>query len=367
MTAVENLPPLHLARGDPAEATPLPIAEAGIAAIRAGRTHYADPAGLPELREAIAQGLAEEGLGTYDPGREILVAPGSAPAIFTALLALTGPGDEVLAPDPGWPTYGAMLAALGRRRRPYPMLPNAEAWLDALRARAGPSTRALILNTPHNPTGAVLGASHWQALATLCAERPRLVLLSDEAYSPLTYDGAHHLSPATVPALRPRVVVTRSFSKAYAMAGWRVGYLAAPEAPIGPIRALHQAQGGGAATMAQAAALWALACGEGLAADFRRRCRANRDYLVEALAPLPGFIPPSPQGTFYLFPDVSDLALSSAALAERLAAEARVFVYPGSLFGPAGEGHLRICFATSREVLAEFVRRLAGFVHHHGK
>lgn len=357
------LPLLNFARGDPAEATPALIALAGIRAIEAGQTHYTDPRGAVELRTAIARALQAELSVSYRVEDEILATAGAAPAIFTTIAALTAPGDAVLLPDPGWPLYTQMVETLQRRPAFYPMPWPAselspEAWAERLDAQITPETRLLILNSPHNPTGALLDAPWLAALAAVCAAHPQLIVLSDEVYNQIVFDGRVFCSPAALPQLAPRTVVVRSFSKAHRMPGWRVGYLAAPASLAGPIVRLHLAMNAFASSMSQAAALWALEHGEVLVRDFCRRCQEGRDFLAGALARLPDFRCAAPQGTFYLFPNITASGLSSERFAAQLAESRRISVYPGALYGPRGAGHIRLCFAVERPALEALVERL---------
>lgn len=356
-----------LTRGDPIAATPSPIAQAAIQAIQAGETHYTHPLGIKALRETIAQILRAELSLTYQPQHNIIVTAGSAPAIFTALTALTTPSDTVLLPEPGWPPYATMVNTLNRHTRTYPIpwagrFLSPEAWIDALQACITPNTRLMIVNSPHNPTGMILTAPYLRVLADVCALYPRLLVLSDEAYYQLTFDDVAYTSPVTLPELRERIVITRTFSKAYAMAGWRVGYLVAPDSLVGPIRDLHLAMNSYASSISQHAALWALAHGDTVVEDFRARYQANRDYLIPALNQIPGFHCLPPQGTFYLFPSIANFGLSSQKFTAALAAAEHVYVYPGLHYGPSAAHHIRICFAVARHTLETFTERLCRFI-----
>lgn len=362
MDASRSLPLLNFARGDPAEATPALIALAGIRAIESGQTHYSDPRGTAALRAAIAQTLQVELSVSYRPDDEILATAGAAPALFTTIMALTAPGDAVLLPDPGWPPYTQMVASLRRRPITYPMpwvesdlLPGA--WSERLSALITPETRLIVLNSPHNPTGALLDAPWLASLAAVCDAHPQLIVLSDEVYSQIVFDDRVFCSPAALPHLTSRTVVVRSFSKAYRMPGWRVGYLAARAPLAGPIVRLHLAMNAFASSMSQAAALWALEHGADLARDFCRRCQEARDFLAAALNRLPDFRCATPQGTFYLFPNIAASGMRSERFAAQLA-ELGISVYPGALYGRAGEGHIRLCFAVERLTLEALVERL---------
>jgi len=220
-----------------------------------------------------------------------------------------------------------------------------------------------IKEKAHFYVSILAGAVQLSYLTQLCEENPNLVVLSDEPYHRIIFDGAAHISPASLPQLQSRTVVIHTFSKTYSMAGWRIGYIAAPLHLAKQIRAFHLSMNCCASSISQEAALWAITNGTDIVEDFRLRCQSNRDYLVKELNNISNFNCYSPQGTFYLFPDVSGFGVKSKELSELLAKSERVFVYPGSNYGISGEYHIRICFASTRTLLEELVRRLTRFVH----
>ncbi len=360
------LVPLRADRGDPLQDTPQAIAAIGIGAIMAGKTHYADPRGTPDLRQAIADALQGELAWQYDQETEILVSAGATAAIFTIFMSLTSRGDVVLLPDPGWPTYGHMLHELGVECTRYP-LPGGSGdslavWVAAVKRSMNDRVRIIVLNTPNNPTGAMIDAAHLAALSELLAEWPEVVVLSDDAYCHIVYDRARYASPISQRELAERTIVVRTFSKSHRMAGWRIGYIACPRRLIAPIRKAHFTMNCCASSIAQEAAAWALRYGNHLVDAATKEYEVLRNVVTAELNRIDGVCCDLPPAGLYVFPDVSALRESSQAIADALARQQQVFVYAGSLYGSAGEGHLRVCFASSVEQLVELTQRLRAFV-----
>jgi aspartate/methionine/tyrosine aminotransferase len=340
--------------GEPHIATPPHIVDAALAAMREGHTKYVTPQGLPELRAAIATHARARGIETSM--ENIVVGSGVKPLLLYSLLALVGPGDEVLVPDPGYPGYDAAARFTGASVRRYPLVSIADEWridLDALRDAITPATRVLVVNSPHNPTGTVLDAATLERLAEL-AERHDLWIVSDEIYGPLTYDHRIARSIASLPGAARRTIVLDGFSKAYAMTGWRLGYAILPACVTAPVTAIV----GDAATctpaFVQRAGVAALLGPQRVVAGLVSQYEDRRDALLACLRALPGVRVATPSGAFYAFADVS-LAMarrgvaSSLALANGLLSSHGVACVPGSVFGRQGSRCLRMSFALAQE------------------
>jgi aspartate/methionine/tyrosine aminotransferase len=349
---------IHLEIGEPDFPTPPHIVAAAKQALDEGYTHYVPSPGLPELREAIARHVAAT-RGIPVTPEEVVVTPGAKPVMFFAALMLCGPGDEVLYPDPGFPIYPSVAAFAGARPVPLRLRPERGFRLDPdeLRAKLTDRTRLLILNSPHNPTGATLSAEDLAAIAELVRDR-RLTVLSDEIYREIVYDG-RAASIASLPGMRERTIILDGFSKTYAMTGWRLGYGVMPRPLAEAMTRLIVNSVSCTAAMTQRAGLAALTGPQdavrAMVAEFRRR----RDALVAGLNAIPGFSCHLPGGAFYAFPDIRGTGLSSAELAERLLQEAGVATLAGTAFGPGGEGFLRLSYAAALPDLERALARIA--------
>jgi len=352
---------IHLEIGEPDFETPPHVAEAGIAAIRAGETHYCQTAGLPVLREAAAASLAASRRVPVDPAH-VLVANGAKPFLFFTILATCGPGDEVVFPDPGFPIYESAVRFAGATPVPLPLREERGFGFDPveLEQLLSERTRLVILNSPQNPTGGIITLEDLQATAT-AIERTPAWILTDEVYARITYD---HAAPsiASLPGMLERSIVLDGFSKTFSMTGWRLGYAAVPAELVDPLTRLIVNSTSCVPPFAQLAGVAAL---EGpqdavveMVAEFRRR----RDFLVPALDAIPGVRCIEPGGAFYAFPNVSAVPLDTDELARRLLDEAGVALLAGSSFGAHGSDHLRISYASSLENLERAVERIRGFV-----
>jgi aspartate aminotransferase len=354
---------ISFAAGEPDFDTPEPVKQAAITAIREGFTKYTSPAGIPELRGAVAARLREDYGAAYDP-EEIVITAGGKPALYFVLQALCEPGDEVLVPVPAWVSYVEQIRLVGARPVLVPTDAR-EGWQpapDRAAALITPRTRAMIVNSPHNPTGAVYTRETLAGLVELAAKH-EIYLVSDEIYERMVYDGArHHCLPAVWPQARDRIVLINSMSKTYAMTGWRVGYAAAPRVLAAGMAALQGHVAGNPNSIAQKAAFYALAERVDLAdmvAEYDRR----RRYIVARLNDLPGVACGTPRGAFYAFPDVRGVLgrpggpRTSAALAEHLLDHAHVATVPGEAF--EAPGFLRLSYATGMARIAEGLDRIA--------
>ncbi len=339
---------IHLEIGQPDVPTFENISQAGIQAIQEGYTRYTPSAGIRPLREAVA-GDASRRIGVRFTPEQVVIGPGAKPALFFPTLALIRPGDEVIYPDPGFPTYRAMIEVAGGVPVPVPLSEEQDFSfdLDQFDRLLSERTRMIVINSPGNPTGGVIAPSALEHIAAVAHERD-IWLLSDEIYSRLVYETPAP-SIASLPGMAERTIICDGFSKTYAMTGWRLGYGIMPAALAERVELLLTHSVGCTASFTQVAGLEALTGpqdeAESVVAEYRRR----RDALVSGLNDIPGIRCRTPQGAFYAFPNVASYGRSSAWLAEYLLEEAGVALLPGTSFGKYGEGYLRLCFANSME------------------
>jgi aspartate/methionine/tyrosine aminotransferase len=356
---VEGRDIIHLEIGQPDVPTFEKVAQAGIDAIEAGRTRYNPPAGVPALRAAIAADAGQRRGIEIEPS-QVVVGPGAKPALFFPTLALVRPGDEVIYPDPGFPTYAAMIGVAGGVPVPVPLSEAADFAFDlaAFDRLVNDRTRLIILNSPSNPTGGVMPMAALERIAE-AALRHDAWVLSDEIYTRLVYSGEAAPSIAQLPGMAERTVICDGFSKTYAMTGWRLGYAICPEPLAERVALLLTHSVGCTATFTQHAGLEALTGPQepvdAVVAEYERR----RDVLVAGLNEIPGVTCRLPQGAFYVFPNVMAFDRTSDGLANYLLEEAGVAVLPGTAFGTGGEGYLRLCFANSMARLRAAVTRIA--------
>ncbi len=337
---------IHLEIGQPDAGTPAHVAKAGMDAIAAGHTRYTLPGGLPALRRVVAEDAGRR-RGMRIAPSQVLIGPGSKPAMFFPTLALVRPGDEVMYPDPGFPTYRAMIEVAGGVPVPVPLRESEDFSLDldAFDRLVSGRTRMIVLNSPSNPTGGVMPPAALEHVAAVARARD-LWVLSDEIYARLVYE-APAPSIAALPGMAERTIICDGFSKAYAMTGWRLGFGIMPEALAERVELLLTHAVGATATFTQMAGIEAVEGPQEPVETVVREYRRRRDALVAGLNAIPGVSCRTPQGAFYAFPNVRTLGKSSDWLAEHILREAGVAVLPGSVFGPNGEGYLRICFANS--------------------
>ena len=352
---------IHLEIGDTDFDTPSSIVEEAYAQLKAGKTHYCPSAGVLELREAACEWLGRDGRGGYSPD-EIVVGPGGKPFLYYTIMATAGPGDEVIYPDPGFPVYESVALYAGAKPVPLPILEenNFRFTPDDLRARVTDRTRLLILNYPHNPTGGTLTRNELEAIAEIAVEND-IIVLSDEVYAHMLFEG-EHVSLATLPGMRERTIMLETFSKTYAMTGWRLGFIAAPAALADPLAQLITNSVSCVPPFIQLAGAKGLledqSESRAMMDDFRRR----RDIFISGLNEVEGVSCQYPDGAFYAFPNVSRIPMSADDFADYLLDEVGVATLPGSAFGVHAEGHLRMCFANSVENLERAVDRIADAV-----
>jgi aspartate/methionine/tyrosine aminotransferase len=350
--------------GEPHFPTPPHIVAAAHAAMRDGHTRYVSPQGLPALREAIVRHARGRGLSVA--AGDVVVGSGVKPLLVSVLLALVQHGDEVLLPDPGYPGYAAATALAGADVRHYPVATRSgsnELDLDALEATITPATRVLVLNSPHNPTGAVLD-NHALIRIAEVAERHDLWIVSDEIYAPLTYDGVVPASIAAVAGMRRRTIVLDGLSKSHAMTGWRLGWAIAPAPVAAAITRIIGDSSTCTPAFVQHAGVAALTGPQDLSDVMRSAYRSRRDALVFALRAIDGVGVGAPAGALYAFADVRAVmhrtrAAYSADVANVLLRECGVACVDGAVFGARGEGHLRFSFALPADALDDALQRLA--------
>jgi aspartate/methionine/tyrosine aminotransferase len=339
-------PVIHLEIGEPDFPTAPHIREAAVAAMEAGHTHYVPAPGIPALREGVAAFLERTGRMRVSPDR-VVITPGAKPIMFFTILALAGPGDEVLYPDPGFPMYESITSFAGAVPVPVPLRESNQFRIDTeeLGRLITPRSKLLILNSPHNPCGSALTREDCAAIAEL-ARRHNLVVLSDEVYWAIRY-GGEHVSVLDFDGMADRTILLDGWSKTFAMTGWRLGFGVFPAGLVEPVTRLAINSVSCTAAFSQYAALAAL---EGpwdpvaeMVAEFRRR----RDIIVTGLNDIPGVSCLAPAGAFYAFCNITGTGLAAAELESRLLQEAGVAALSGTAFGPQGEGFLRMSYANS--------------------
>ena len=357
---------ISLGVGEPDFKTPYHIRNAAVNSLIDGETQYTANRGLPELREEIALYLqGRYGIG-YDPAREILVTIGASEAIDVALRAVLSPGDEVLVPEPSYVSYSPGVIFAGGTPRPVVTRQEEDFRLQAaaLEAAVTPRTRVLILPYPNNPTGAIMERADLEAVARV-AEKHDLLVISDEIYSELVYDGKEHVSFASLPGMWERTVTINGFSKAFAMTGWRVGYVCGPAELISVMTKIHQYTIMCAPRQGQVAAFEALRQGRENGyedvAVMRESYDRRRRLMVSAFRAM-GLDCFEPYGAFYVFPSVRSTGLSSEDFCAGLLREKRVAAVPGSAFGPCGEGNIRCSYATAIDKLNIALERIGEYV-----
>ncbi len=338
---------VSLGIGEPDYRTPEHVIEAAKEALELGYTHYTPNAGFLDLRIAITEKISRENNIVADPKTETIVTVGGAGAIFLATTVLLDPGDEVLIPDPGFVTYEPCIVMTGGIPVPVPvreedsfrMLPS------DVEDRITDKTKCIILNSPQNPTGGVLLEKDLRGITQIAVEN-NLAVISDEVYEKLLYDGAKHLSIGSFPEMAERTITVNSFSKTYAMTGWRVGYAVGPPEIVGEMVKIQQNTVANAPAVAQRAALAALEGPQDFVHEMVREYDQRRRYLAEHLNELDYFSCTLPKGAFYIFANISKSGLSSMDFAEALLRVGKVATVPGTAFGDLGEGYLRLCYAT---------------------
>ena len=352
---------IALGRGDPDFHTAPHIVEAAKRALDQNQHHYTHPAGLPQLREAIAQTLQQDHGLAYN-AEEVIVTAGVQESIMLVMLGLVNPGDEVLITSPRFKTYDMAVSMCGGVPVPVPTHEEDDFALmpAAIEARISPRTKALVLVTPNNPTGAVTPPTVIREIAEL-VKRHNLVLISDEIYAKLIYSGSEHLSAATLPEMKERTITLNGFSKAYAMTGWRVGYLAGPRSFVRLLVEPRHTLSINANTPAQFGALAALTGPQDAVRAMMEEYAERRAYLMGALTEL-GMTYGHPGGAFYIYTNVSSTGLLSHHFCEELLRQARVLILPGSMFGDDSDKYVRMSFLQPLARIKEAVGRMEEFI-----
>jgi len=355
---------VHLEIGEPDFATPSHIVEAAVDALRGGWTHYGPSAGLPELREAIANYVSRTRGVPVDPA-EVVVVPGGKPIMFYAMLALVDEGDEVIYPNPGFPIYESMIRYAGGTPVPIPLREDRDFAMDVdeMASLITPSTKLIILNSPQNPTGGVLSREDIERAAAAIGDR-NILVLADEIYSRLQFEGKP-FSIMSVPGMQERTILLDGFSKTYAMTGWRIGYGVMRPDLAAQITRLMTNSNSCTASFTQRAAIAALtgdqSAVDAMRIEFERRSRA----FVTGLNHIRGFSVRMPKGAFYVFANITGTGWASKPLADALLEEAGVAALSGTAFGSYGEGYLRFSVANSMENLIEALARIDAWVTAH--
>lgn len=349
--------------GEPDFDTPSQAVEAAVASLRRGETHYTPNAGLPILREAVAENLLTYDGVRYDPDGEIAVTSGGMEGLMLSLLTLIEPGDEVILSDPSYTNYRDQVRIAGGVPVYVPVREEDGFQFDpeALRCAITDKTRVLMLNTPANPTGAVTSAARLAEIAKIAREHD-LYVLFDEVYKYLYYGKEPFCSIASLPGMRDRTLVIDSCSKTYAMTGWRVGWIAGPRQIVSCVPKIQENLCSCVPAFVQQGAVCALRTAKEDVLRMNEAYRARRDAITAGINAIDGLSARTPEGAFYLFVNIQKTGLSSEEFALRLLREGRVALSPGSAFGPSGEGFVRISYASSLENIHRGVARIARFV-----
>ena len=354
-----------LAGGDPDFDTPDYITAAAFQAIENGATHYPAPMkGITPLLEAIAAKMQADNGISLKPGSDIVVTPGGKWALFLALSAILNPGDEVLYLEPVWVSYPPMIALAGGTPVAVTLSAddNFRITADQLRAKVTPRTKALMVNSPNNPTGRVITPDELDAIVEVALEHD-LYVISDEIYESIIFDGRKHLSPAAAPGMAERTLTINGLSKSHAMTGWRLGWLAGPTPILKLATQMNSQTVSSAANFTMHAAVAALRGPKEVTRAMCAEYQQRRDFMVPALNAIPGVECLDIEGAFYLFPRFPNSSKSSAELAEALIEKAGIASVPGGAFGQSGEGHVRFTIATAMKDLEKAVEKLAKVAH----
>lgn len=350
---------VHLEIGEPDFDTPKNIKEAAVKALYAGYTHYVSAAGIPELREAVAEHISKTRNIEVDPD-EVVVTPGAKPIMFFSMLALVNPGEEVMYQNPGFPIYESVINFVGAKPVPMPLKEEKDFRLDPeyVKENITKNTKMIILNSPENPTGGVLTREDLKAVADCITNRDDVLVLSDEVYDNLIYEGEHE-SIASLPGMKEKTILLNGFSKTYAMTGWRLGYGVMRKDLAQKVTQLMINSNSCTCAFVQMAGVEALKGPqdepERMVAEFRKR----REVIVSGLNNIKGITCRKPRGAFYVFPNIAGTGMDCRRLSDYLLNKAGVAVLPGTSFGEYGEGYLRLSFANSVENIKKALDRIA--------
>jgi aspartate/methionine/tyrosine aminotransferase len=348
---------LHFEIGEPDFDTPENIKEAAIKALRDGYTHYCPAPGIPQLREAIAEHIANTRKIPVSP-EEVIVTPGAKPIMFYGILACVDPGDEVIYPNPGFPIYESVINFVGARPVPVPLLEERgfSFDMDIFEKSITSKTRMIILNSPQNPTGGMLLESDLKRIAEVAKER-NIWILSDEIYDQMLYKG-QFVSITTLADVKDQTIILNGFSKTYAMTGWRMGYGVMPEELAKHVTRLIINCNSCTATFQQVASVEALKGPQDAVAKMVAEFKQRRDLIVSGLNQIPGISCQVPQGAFYVFPNIKGFQKPASQISDYLLDKAGIAVLSGTAFGKYGEGYLRFSYANSQENIKKMLKRL---------
>jgi aspartate/methionine/tyrosine aminotransferase len=350
---------VHLEIGEPDFDTPRNIKEAAIKALNAGYTHYVPSAGIPELRQAIADYISKTRSLEVSP-EEVVVTPGGKPIMFYTVLALVNPCEEVLYPNPGFPIYESLINFVGAKPVPIPLEEKNDFSLDReyIKKMITKKTKLIIINSPENPTGGVLSREDLKVIADSISGRDDVFVLSDEIYSRIIYEGKHE-SITAFPGMKDKTILLDGFSKTYAMTGWRLGYGVMHKDLALKVAQLMTNSNSCTSAFTQMAGVEALTGPqkepERMVAEFKKR----REVIVDGLNKIKGITCKKPHGAFYVFPNIEGTGMDCRKLGEHLLNNAGVAVLPGTSFGKYGEGHLRLSFANSVQNIKKALERIA--------
>ena len=349
---------IHMEIGRPDFDTPEVIKQAANRALANGNVFYTSNYGTPELRQAIADKLKRDN-GIDYKAEEILVTIGVGEGTYAAVAAFTEPGDEILVPDPVWLNYIHVPHFFGAVPVSYKLREENDYQIDLneIEGLITPKTKMLVINTPGNPTGVVQSRDTLEKLADI-AKKHDLIVVSDEIYEKLVYDGARHVSIAALPGMKERTITLNGFSKCYSMTGWRLGYAAAPVEFIKAMVRVHAYINTCAPSFVQEAGITALEKAEPDVQEMVKEYQRRRDYAVSAINAIDGLSCKTPGGAFYIFVNIKSLGRTSAEMADYLLDHAKIAAVPGSAFGPQGEGYIRLSYACSYERIVEAMERL---------
>jgi aminotransferase len=350
---------IHLEIGRPDFDTPDHIVEAAIKALKDGKHHYCPNAGVPELRQAIVEKIAEEYKLDYRADSEVIVTNGVAEAVYLAINALLDPGDQILIPDPAWLNYQQVTLSNYVEPVPYELFGKKDFQPDPedIEQRITPRTKAILLLSPSNPTGSVFYPVTVEKI-TAIAEKHDLLILSDEIYRKIIFPPAEHISSATLPGMRERTLILDGFSKFYSMTGWRMGYVLGPEKLVNPMLRYHQYMITSVNTFAQWGAIEALKGDQSPSKSMVEEFKKRRDYIHEAVNQIPGFLCVKPDGAFYIFPNIQKTGMDGFQMSRMLLEKAGVATVAGECFGKCGAGHIRISYSNSMDNLQKAVARI---------
>lgn len=350
---------INLTLGEPGFTTPDHIINAGIESLKAGKTKYTPNAGIKELRDALAYKLEKENGIKCNPDKNLIVTAGATQALMLAMVTLVDPGDEVIIQGPNWPDYRGQIDMVNAKTV-YAKVDEKNDFkmtADVIEPLITDKTKLIIINSPSNPTGGVLNYDDLKEIAELI-KKYKIFVISDEPYEKLVYDGFRQKSLASIPGIEDYVLTINSFSKTYAMTGFRVGYICAEENIVSNLIKLHENMIASVPEPMQMAAVEAIYNGDNDVVNMVKYYDRNRHLIVDGLNGIKGFTCFCPKGAFYVFPNIRKFGMSSTETAEYILEKTHVVTSPGSAFGPDGEGYIRICYASKYEDISEALIRM---------